>query len=102
MPDRFDASIIGGGPAGSTAAVVVACNGQRVVALGRVERIEAATAWQVLRSAFDQMLLDNAREFHGPITIDATGRDAFFEALLDAVATFAAVPQPLPHGQPCC
>jgi len=73
---------------------------------------EAADTWQVLRSEFDQMLMDNAREkgaevieeitvretiqengyvtgvkavkksgetveFHAPITIDATGRDAF-------------------------
>jgi flavin-dependent dehydrogenase len=73
---------------------------------------EAASTWQVLRSEFDQMLLDNAREkgaevreeitvrdtirengamagvkavtkngetveFHAPITIDASGRDAF-------------------------
>ena len=73
---------------------------------------EASCTWQVLRSEFDQMLLDNAREkgavvleqttvreviqengsvtgvravgrngepleFHAPITIDASGRDAF-------------------------
>jgi len=73
---------------------------------------EAANTWQVLRSEFDQMLMDNAREkgaevmeevtvretiekdgyvigvravnkagekleFFAPITIDATGRDAF-------------------------
>ena len=73
---------------------------------------EAANTWQVLRSEFDQMLMDNAREkgaevieevtvretieengyvtgvravnkagepleFHAPITLDATGRDAF-------------------------
>ena len=73
---------------------------------------EAANTWQVLRSEFDQMLLDNsrekgaqvieeitarelirkdgavtgvkaitkageAREFHAPMTIDATGRDMF-------------------------
>ena len=73
---------------------------------------EAAGTWQVLRSEFDQMLLDNARakgvevregtmvrqliqgngavigvravskdgdtlEFHAPITVDASGRDAF-------------------------
>src|SRR6476660_4504146 len=74
---------------------------------------EAANTWQVLRSEFDQVLMDNAREkgaevieevtvretieengyvtgvkavnkagepleFHAPITLDATGRDAFF------------------------
>jgi flavin-dependent dehydrogenase len=73
---------------------------------------EAANTWQVLRSEFDQVLMDNAREkgaevieevtvretieengyvtgvravnkagepleFHAPITLDATGRDAF-------------------------
>jgi flavin-dependent dehydrogenase len=73
---------------------------------------EASMTWQVLRSEFDQLLLDNAREkgvevieeitakeliwsdgavvgvratdkngepreFHAPMTIDATGRDAF-------------------------
>lgn len=73
---------------------------------------EAADTWQVLRSEFDQMLMDNAREkgaeiregitvretiqkdgyctgvravtkdgetleFHAPMTLDATGRDAF-------------------------
>jgi flavin-dependent dehydrogenase len=73
---------------------------------------EAHATWQVLRSEFDQLLMDNAREkgaeaieeitvreliqpngtvtgvravtkdgatreFHAPITIDATGRDAF-------------------------
>jgi flavin-dependent dehydrogenase len=25
-----------------------------------------------------------------------------FEPLFNAVATFAAIPEPLPHGQPCC
>jgi flavin-dependent dehydrogenase len=73
---------------------------------------EAAATWQVLRSEFDQVLMDNAREkgaeviegiavrdtiekdgyvtgvravaasgetveYHAPITVDATGRDAF-------------------------
>src|ERR1019366_3005689 len=45
---------------------------------------EAADTWQVLRSEFDQLLMDNARnkagealEFHAPMTLDATGRDAF-------------------------
>ena len=167
--NRYDAIVIGGGPAGSTAAAVLAMKGRRVVLLekekfpryhigesllpygyftlerlGVLERMrasaftrkysvqfvgthgraslpfyffqhlkhEAASTWQVLRSEFDQMLLDNAREkgaevceettvrdlirengavagvktvaktgemleIHAPITIDASGRDAF-------------------------
>ncbi|MGA2593103.1 MAG: NAD(P)/FAD-dependent oxidoreductase [Bryobacteraceae bacterium] len=169
MDRTYDAIIIGGGPAGSTAAAVLAAKGRRVVVLEKekfpryhigesllpygyftLERIgvldrmkashftkkysvqfvgasgrasvpfyfwqqldhEASMTWQVLRSEFDQLLLDNAREkgaevieeitareliqpdgavigvkavtsngdtceFHAPITIDATGRDAF-------------------------
>jgi flavin-dependent dehydrogenase len=167
--NRYDAVVIGGGPAGSTAAAVLAMKGRRVVLLEKekfpryhigesllpygyftLERLgvldrmkasaftrkfsvqfvgthgraslpfyffqhlkhEAASTWQVLRSEFDQMLLDNAREkgaevreettvrdlirengavagvkavaktgetveIHAPITIDASGRDAF-------------------------
>ncbi len=171
MPNdnSYDAIVIGGGPAGSTASAVLASKGRRVVVLekekfpryhigesllpygyftlqriGVLDRMkashftrkysvqfvgssgrasvpfyfsqqlqhEAHATWQVLRSEFDQMLLDNARErgaevieevtvreliqpngavtgvkavtkdgetreFHAPITIDATGRDAF-------------------------
>src|SRR5579872_1663935 len=165
----YDAIVIGGGPAGSTAAAVLAQKGRKVVLLekekfpryhigeslipytyhplkriGMLEQMkqshftkkysvqfvsisgkqsqpfyffqqlhsEAADTWQVLRSEFDQMLLNNARakgaevmeetlvketierngavsgvaavsknglsyELHAPITIDATGRDAF-------------------------
>ena len=165
----YDAIVIGGGPAGSTAAAVLAEKGRKVVLLEKekfpryhigeslipytyypLKRIgmldqmkqshftkkysvqfvsisgkqsqpfyffqqlhsEAADTWQVLRSEFDQMMLNNARakgaevmeetlvkdtieqngvvsgvtafsknglshEFHAPITIDATGRDAF-------------------------
>lgn len=165
----YDAIVIGGGPAGSTAAAVLASKGRRVVLLekekfpryhigesllpytyfplqriGLIDRMktsrfpkkfsvqfvssdgrasqpfyffkvlkhEAAGTWQVMRGEFDQMLLANARdkgaevheetmvremiqengavtgvravgksgealEFHAPITIDASGRDAF-------------------------
>jgi len=165
----YDAIVIGGGPAGSTAASVLAAKGRRVVLLERetfpryhigesllpygyfiLDRIgvaakmkashftkkysvqfvsskgklsvpfyffeqlkhEASMTWQVLRSEFDQLMLDNAREkgaevieqmnvreliqangavvgvkaidrdgapreFRAPVTIDATGRDAF-------------------------
>jgi flavin-dependent dehydrogenase len=165
----YETIVIGGGPAGSTAAAVLALKGRRVLLLekekfpryhigesllpygyftleriGVLERIktshftrkysvqfvgssgrvsvpfyfsqqlahEASGTWQVLRSEFDQMLLDNARdkgaevieeitvreliqpngavtgvkavtkggqtrEFQAPVTIDATGRDAF-------------------------
>jgi flavin-dependent dehydrogenase len=165
----YEAIVIGGGPAGSAAAAVLATKGRRVVLLekekfpryhigesllpytyfplqrlGLIDRMktshfpskysvqfvsrdgrasqpfyffthlkhEAARTWQVWRSEFDQMLLDNARaqgvevreetmvrqliqangvvrgvravgpsgetlEFHAPITLDASGRDAF-------------------------
>jgi len=115
----YDAIVIGGGPAGSAAAAVLASKGRRVLLvekekfpryhigeslipytyfplerLGLIERMkashfvkkysvqfvstdgtasqpfyffqrlkhDAANTWQVLRSEFDQMLLDNARE----------------------------------------
>ncbi len=166
---QYDAIVVGGGPAGATAAAVLAEKGRRVVVLerekfpryhigesllpycyfplerlGLIERMkashfpkkysvqfvstegrlsvpfyffqhmkhDASMTWQVLRSDFDEMLLDNARnrgaevieeisarelirrdgtvvgvkavdgtgqmrEFHAPMTIDATGRDAF-------------------------
>jgi len=165
----YDAIVIGGGPAGSAAAAVLAQRGRKVVLLekekfpryhigeslipytyyplkriGMIDQMkqshfpkkysvqfvsisgkqsqpfyfsqqlhhEAADTWQVLRSEFDQMLLNNARskgaevmeetlvretieesgsvsgvtavskngvsyELHAPLTIDATGRDAF-------------------------
>jgi flavin-dependent dehydrogenase len=169
LRQSYDAIVIGCGPAGSTAAALLASKGRRVVVLerekfpryhigeslipytyfplqriGLIEKMkashftkkfsvqfvspngrashpfyffkhlkhEAADTWQVLRSEFDQILMDNAREkgaevieeitvretiqengfvtgvravtkggetleFHAPITIDATGRDAF-------------------------
>ncbi len=171
MPDTYDAIVVGGGPAGTTAATILAQKNRRVVLLEKekfpryhigesllpfgfftMERLglvgkmkgshfvkkfsvqfvtpdgrssvpfyfhthlqhEAAQTWQVLRSELDQMLLDNTRahgaevieeitarevirdargavagvkavtasgdtrEFHAPVTIDASGRDAFF------------------------
>ncbi len=169
MPRRsYDAIVIGGGPAGSSAATTLAQKGRRVLLLekekfpryhigesllphvyytlqrlGALEKMkrshfvkkysvqfvntrgfashpfyffeqlhhEASQTWQVLRSEFDQMLLDHAREngvevheetaagdfllengavtgaraanksgekleFHAPMTIDCSGRDA--------------------------
>lgn len=118
MPKDFDAIVVGGGPAGSTAASVLAMHGRRVLVLekekfpryhigesmmpycyfpleriGVIDRMKnshfpkkysvqfvsmdgkasqpfyffkhfdhpASTTWQVLRSEFDLMLLDNAR-----------------------------------------
>ncbi|MEX2301284.1 MAG: NAD(P)/FAD-dependent oxidoreductase [Bryobacterales bacterium] len=169
MTSQFDAIVMGGGPAGSTTAAMLADKGRRVLLLerekfpryhigeslipytyfplkrlGMLEKLEAshfprkysvqfvstngrrsvpfyffehfdheaAVTWQVVRGEFDQMLLDNAREkgaqvmeettvreliredgavrgvkavakngenleFRAPMTIDATGRDAF-------------------------
>ncbi len=168
MENTHDVIIIGAGPAGSTAAAVLAAKGRRVIALerekfpryhvgeslipytyfpleriGMVEKLkassftqkhsvqfvspdgqlsapfyffkhlehDAARTWQVTRDEFDLMMLDNAREkgaeireetnvtkllengavqgvravgkdgkaleLRAPITIDATGRDAF-------------------------
>ena len=168
----FDAIIIGGGPAGSTASAVLAAKGRRVILLekdkfpryhigeslipfcyfplqrlGLIEKMKAShftkkysiqfvsstgrqshpfyffehmqhecsNTWQVWRGEFDKMLLDNAREkgvevheetlvkdvlrdngavtgviattqngatqeYRAPITIDASGRDAFLQS----------------------
>jgi len=209
---QYDAIVIGGGPAGSTAAAVLATKGWRVGVLEKekfpryhigesllpygyftLERIgvldrmkashftrkhsvqfvgasgrasvpfyfsqqlahEASATWQVLRSEFDQLLLDNAREKGAEAIEEITAREliqpagavtgvkaiandgaprefhahnqAFsfrvfitefpqlkgdmtdclignlfrdFRPLFDAVARFAAVPEPLPHGKP--
>jgi len=130
--DVYDAIVIGGGPAGSTAAAVLGQKGRRVVLLDKekfpryhigeslmpycyfpLERIgvieqmktshfpkkysvqfvstdgkashpfyffqhlqhEASTTWQVLRSEFDQMLLDNARAKGAEVRQEMTVRD---------------------------
>jgi flavin-dependent dehydrogenase len=169
LSQRYDAIVIGCGPAGASASAVLASKGRRVLVLEKekfpryhigeslipftyfpLERIgmidkmkashftkkysvqfvssdgrasqpfyffkhlehDAARTWQVLRAEFDQLLMDNAREkgatvleemtvreaiqergfvtgvravakngevleFRAPMTLDATGRDAF-------------------------
>jgi len=129
----YDAIVIGGGPAGSTAAGVLAARGRRVIVLEKekfpryhigeslmpycyfsLERIgvidqikashfpkkysvqfvggsgqvsqpfyffqhlkhQASTTWQVLRSEFDRMLLDNARKKGAEIIEEITVKDA--------------------------
>src|SRR5450755_2239034 len=129
----YEAIVIGGGPAGSTAATILAQKGRRVVLLekekfpryhigesllpfgyftmerlGLLEKMktshfvkkysvqfvspsgrssqpfyffqhlkhEAATTWQVLRSEFDQMLLDNARAKGAEVIEEITVREA--------------------------
>ena len=129
----FDVIVIGGGPAGSTAASVLAEKGRRVVVLekekfpryhigeslipytyfpleriGMIEQMkashftvklsvqfvgqrgrasqpfyffnqlkhEAASTWQVRRSEFDQMLLDNARKKGACVFEEITAKDA--------------------------
>ncbi len=129
---EFDAIVVGGGPAGSTAAAVLARHGRRVALLekesapryhigesllpfcyfpleriGLIERMksshfpkkyavqfvttdgkvsapfyffqhfehEAAATWQVLRSEFDQMLLENAREKGAEVHVGAEAID---------------------------
>src|SRR5216684_3827500 len=146
--NHYDAIVIGGGPAGSTTAAVLAQKGRRVVLLEKekfpryhvgeslmpycyfpLERIgvigqikashfpkkfsvqfvggkgqvshpfyffqhlkhDASTTWQVLRSEFDQMLLDNARKKGATVIEQITARDAVREN--GAVIGVAAVDQ---------
>src|SRR5215212_8072280 len=129
---HYDAIVIGGGPAGSTAASVLAMRGRRVLLLEKekfpryhigesllpycyftLERIgmidqmkashfpkkysvqfvgsrgkvsqpfyffrqmehEASQTWQVVRSEFDQMLLDNARNKGAEVIEQITAKD---------------------------
>ena len=133
---NYDAIVIGGGPAGSTAAATLALKGRKVVLLEKekfpryhigesllpygyftMERIgvldkmkksaftkkysvqfvspdgrasvpfyfhthlahEAAQTWQVLRSEFDQLMLDNAREKGAVVHEETTVREGIWE-----------------------
>ncbi len=134
--ENYDVIVIGGGPAGSTAATLIAQNGQRVLLLerdaeptfkigeslipatywtfkrlGMLNRLrtshfpqkysvqfftrtgkasapfyffetnphESAVTWQVLRSEFDQMLLDNATENGVDVLRGVSVRKVIFE-----------------------
>src|SRR5258706_2041834 len=136
LRQSYDAIVIGCGPAGSTAAAVLAAKGRRVVVLekekfpryhigeslipytyfplermGLIEKMkashytkkysvqfvspdgrashpfyffkhlkhEAANTWQVLRSEFDQMLMDNAREKGAEVMEEVTVRETIEE-----------------------
>jgi flavin-dependent dehydrogenase len=85
MPERYDATVIGGAPAGSTAAAVLASKGRRVVDFSFREFVTADPHWR------------------GDMTDCLIGhlfRDS--QPLFDALSTFAAVPEPMPRGTPCC
>lgn len=136
MPRQYDVVIIGGGPAGATAACALAQRGRSVLVLEKdafpryhigesmipycyfpLERIgfidklkksrfprkysvqfvsmsgrvsspfyffkhldhEASTSWQVVRSEFDQMLLDHARESGATVEQGTRVRDFLFD-----------------------
>ncbi|NLX96345.1 MAG: NAD(P)/FAD-dependent oxidoreductase [Rhodopirellula sp.] len=150
--DNFDVAIVGGGPAGSTAAAVLAEHGRRVILLekeefpryhigesllpfcyftlqriGLIDRMkashftkkyavqfvssdgrlstpfyffrhlehEAAQTWQVVRSEFDKMLLDNARQLGVQVRTGVEVTDFLWDD--DRVGGVAAVG---PDGRP--
>ncbi|MBI3875793.1 MAG: tryptophan 7-halogenase [Verrucomicrobia bacterium] len=89
MTQNYDAIIIGAGPAGTSSAAILAEYGHRVLVLerekfplyffNRYDRETIAQTWQVLRSEFDQMLLDNARSKGATVKEEITVKELLRE-----------------------
>jgi flavin-dependent dehydrogenase len=87
IPDRVDAVVCGGGPAGSTFAALLSKKGHRVVLFER-ERFprfhigESLLPWNVPLlqrvGVLDKMLLDNARESRAQVFEDARVEEVLF------------------------